>query len=122
LKNLVIIAFLFAFVAFSNVAQAQKVKTIKLEQTPGTFTQKELKLKPSKYIFKVSNKGVDYPVGFVVAPADKTDQANHIKEAYTSKTIKDGEVASSKEVTLEKGEYVYFCPLNPTPFYKIIVK
>ena len=26
------------------------------------------------------------------------------------------------EVTLEAGEYVYSCPLNPTPNYKIVVE
>jgi hypothetical protein len=29
---------------------------------------------------------------------------------------------TSKKVTLKKGEYVYFCPLKPTPEYTLIVK
>lgn len=52
----------------------------------------------------------------------KLDQANHIKNAYVKKTVKEGETQSSKEVKLSKGNYVYFCPLNPTPQYKFIVE
>lgn len=29
---------------------------------------------------------------------------------------------TSKKVILKKREYVYFCPLNPTPQYTLIVK
>ena len=61
-------------------------------------------------------------IATIVAPKGKTDQPNHVKEAYVTKTVKDGETQSSNVVTLEKGEYVYFCPLNPTPQYKIVVK
>ena len=70
----------------------------------------------------MANKGVDHAVGFVIAPKGKTDQDHHVQAAYLSKTIEDGESAKSGEVTLEKGEYVYFCPLNPTPQYKIMVE
>ena len=110
---------LFATVSLS----AQNAKTIKLEQTPGEFAKESLTLKAGKaYVFEVENNGVDHPVGFVIAPKGKTDQANHVQTAYLSNTIKDGERASSKTVVLEAGEYVYFCPLNPTPQYKITVK
>ncbi len=102
---------------------AQEAETVKLDQTPGEFVTKELTLKAGEaYVFEVTNKGVDHEVGFVIAPEGKTDQKNHVKDAYLAKTIKDGETAQSKAVTLEKGEYVYFCPLNPTPQYKITVK
>lgn len=116
--------FLVPFLLISAFAFSQSSgKTIKLEQTQGEFTEKELTLKAGKtYVFEVTNKGVDHPLGFVIAPAGKTEQEHHIADAYLSKMIADGETASSKPVTLEKGEYVYFCPLNPTPQYKIIVK
>lgn len=100
-----------------------KVQTIKLEQTKGKFNIERLTLEAgSPYVFEVTNNGVDHEVGFVIAPKGKTDQANHIAEAYVAKMIKNGEKSSSKEVTLAKGEYVYFCPLNPTPQYTIIVE
>ncbi|MEM6831477.1 MAG: cupredoxin domain-containing protein [Bacteroidota bacterium] len=121
MKKLVFTAAILLAVAFG--ADAQKAKKVKLEQTPGAFTTTELTLKAGKpYVFEVSNNGVDHEVGFVVAPSDKTDQANHIKNAYVTKMIKDGESSQSKEVVLEAGEYVYFCPMNPTPQYKIVVK
>ena len=31
-------------------------------------------------------------------------------------------VTKDYEVTLEPGEYLYSCPLNPTPNYRIIVE
>jgi len=101
----------------------KEVEMIKLEQTEGEFDKKKLKLKAgTTYQFQVTNKGVDHEVGFVIAPVGMTDQKSHIKEAYLSETIADGKTASSGEVTLAAGEYVYFCPMNPTPQYKIIVK
>ena len=105
-----------------NVAFAQDAKTVSLEQTKGEFTVKELKLSPGEYVFEVSNKGVDHPVGLVVAPEGKTDKDHHIQNAYLLSTPKDGESAKSKVVSLKKGTYVYFCPLNPTPQYKLIVQ
>ncbi len=101
---------------------AQKVETVKLVQTEGEFTTKELSLKEGSYIFEVTNQGVDHELGFVLTPKGKTDQAHHIKAAYVQNAIKDGETSSSKVVTLTKGEYEYFCPLNPTPHYTLIVE
>ena len=34
--------------------------------------------------------------------------------------LKNNTKQTSKKVTLTKGEYVYFCPLNPTPQYTLI--
>lgn len=99
-----------------------EAKVIKLTQTPGKFNKKELKLKAGEsYIFEVSNKGVDHPVGFVVAPKGKTEKANHITNAYVKEMVKEGKTQSTNEVVLEKGEYVFFCPMNPTPEYSIVV-
>jgi len=118
-----ILSFLFAVLFLApNMSQAQTVKTITLEQTPGEFSIQSLTVAPGSYVFDVTNNGIDHAVGFVVAPVGKTDQEHHIQEAYVQKTISDGESSKSKVVTLEKGEYVYFCPLNPTPQYKLVVK
>jgi len=118
-------ALLVIMVAFSGSALAQKkAKVVKLEQTPGEFDQEEITLKAGTYVFEVTNKGVDHEVGFVLVPAgaDASDAANHIKEAYLAKTINDGETAKSNEVVLAKGEYNFFCPLNTTPHYTLVVK
>ncbi len=118
------ILYLLALLVLGNLAaNAQEPQTVNLVQTPGEFDQTELKLEGGKpYVFEVENDGVDHLLGFVIAPKGKTDKQYHVQSAYLSKTIADGEKATSKEVVLEKGEYVYFCPLNPTPQYKIIVK
>lgn len=97
-----------------------KAQTIKLEQTKGDFNIQGLTLAQGDYVFEISNNGVDHEVGFVIAPKSNPDA--HIKTGYVQKTIKDGETSTSKVVNLPKGEYVYFCPLNPTPKYTITVK
>jgi plastocyanin len=108
---------------FSNNLFAQnEASTIRLEQTEGEFTIQSLTLDEGTYVFEITNKGVDHEVGFVVAPEGKTEQKHHIKEAYVTKTAKNGQTSTSKTVTLKKGNYVYFCPLNPTPQYKLTVK
>jgi len=120
IKFLLVIA---SFLLSAQVIFAQSAETISLKQVPGEFEETTLTLEAGKaYVFEVSNAGVDHEVGFVVAPEGMTEQKNHIKNAYLTKTIEDGETATSKEVVLEKGEYVYFCPLNPTPQYKLVVK
>lgn len=117
-----IVTFVLALVG-TALSQAQEATTVQLSQTPGAFETEALTLHAdTPYVFEVTNKGVDKAVGFVIAPKGMTDQKNHVVNAYLSKTIKDGETASSKIVQLEKGEYVYFCPLNPTPQYTITVE
>jgi len=102
---------------------AQTAQTVKLSQIPGEFETEEIALKAGQpYVFEVTNNGVDHAVGFVIAPKGKTDQANHVSAAYLSKVIKDGESSTSQEVVLEAGEYVYFCPMNPTPQYSLTVE
>ena len=96
---------------------------MKLSQTPGKFAKTILRLEPGQYQFEVSNNGVDHEVGFVVAPKGKEEDASqHLTDAYLVKTITDGETANSNVVNLEAGTYSYFCPLNPTPMYTLIVE
>ncbi len=117
-------AILFAVAVLGAVmVNAQEAETVSLVQVPGKFEQTELTLKAGKtYVFEVANSGVDHEVGFVIAPKGKTGQADHVQSAYLKSTIEDGETATSNKVVLEKGEYVYFCPLNPTPQYSITVE
>lgn len=118
-KRIIIILVLLVVVVFQ--ANAQKVKTVTLEQTKGVFTQKSLTLPAGTYVFEISNKNVGHDVGFVLTPKGKTDEKHHIKEAYGTSLVKNNK-SNTKEVTLAKGEYVYFCPLNPTPQYTLKVE
>lgn len=121
MKKSIILTFAFILSTFV-VSFAQDAKTVALEQTPGEFTVQSLTLSEGTYVFEISNTGVKNEVGFVIAPKGKTDADHHIKEAYVPKTVKTGETVNTGEVTLAKGEYVYFCPLNKTPQYTLIVK
>ena len=120
-RTFMIAALLIGFSA-ASFAQKSEAKVIKLDQTPGEFVVQELTLKPGKYIFEVTNSGVDHEVGFVIVPVANGKEGDHIKAGYLPKAIKNGEKASSNAVELKAGTYNYFCPLNPTPHYKIVVK
>ncbi len=127
MKNLIIGIFLIA-INFTISAQDKMMKhdavtkTVALEQTKGEFTQKAITLSEGTYVFEIANVGIDHEVGFVLAPKGKTEAENHIKEAYVTAVVPTDTKGHSNKVTLKKGEYVYFCPLNPTPQYTLIVK
>ena len=101
-----------------------KATVVSLEQTKGEFTQKKLTLKEGKYIFEIANNNVGHKVGFVLVPKgkDASKPENHIKTAYVTKVVENNTKETSKVTTLTKGEYVYFCPMNPTPQYTLIVE
>lgn len=91
-------------------------KTILLEQTPGEFTQKQITVSEGTYVFEIANNGVDHNVGFVLVEKGKdiSKPENHIQTAYVTSPVGINSTQTSKPTTLSKGEYVYFCPLNPT--------
>jgi hypothetical protein len=128
MKNLFIAIFLVAFsitaTAQDKMEKSTAVTTVALEQTLGEFTQKELTLKEGTYVFQVSNNNAAPEVGLVLIEAgkDASDPKNHIADAYVSQMVKHGKTESSKEVTLTKGTYQYFCPFNKTPQYTLTVE
>lgn len=120
-KVLSLLVFVLAFALNSN---AQDVKTISLEQTKGEFVQKALTVSEGTYVFEVSNNHAAEKVGLVLVKKgkDASNPENHIKSAYVTTVVTDGKTEKTNATTLEKGEYVYFCPLNPTPQYTLTVK
>lgn len=118
-KVILIVAVMFGVMISAN-AQNKMMKdapkTISLEQTPGEFTQKQLTVPAGTYIFEISNNAVGHDVGFVLVQKGKdvTKPENHIQTAYVTEVVATGKKQSSQPTTLEVGEYVYFCPLNPT--------
>jgi len=99
-----------------------QVQEVKLEQMAGKFTTETLTLSPGEYQFNISNNEVGHDVGFVLVPKGQYDQSKHIKEAYVKAPVKSGANGMTGVVNLAPGEYEYFCPLNPTPKYTLMVK
>jgi hypothetical protein len=80
---------------------------------------KVLTLKPGAYVFRVTNKNVPYPLGFWL-------RGSGIVGRVTLPSVSGGGLTTGATkdyaVTLKAGEYLYSCPLNPTPDYKLVVK
>lgn len=94
----------------------ETAKVIALEQISGEFIQKEVTVSEGTYVFEISNNAVGHNVGFVLVKKgdDVSKPENHIKTAYVKEQVVNGKKQMSNPTTLQKGEYVYFCPLNPT--------
>ena len=78
---------------------------------------KALQLKSGKYIFRVKNSNVSYPLGFYL-------RGEGIKKVSLPKVSGGGlneGTTKDYEITLTPGKYVFSCPLNPTPDYPIVV-
>ena len=79
---------------------------------------KPLQLKPGKYVFRVKNESVPYELGFWLRGAS-------VAGRVTLPSTSGGGLTLGKtqdyEIVLKPGEYLYSCPLNTTPDYKLIV-
>jgi hypothetical protein len=80
---------------------------------------KTITLAPGKHIFRVTNKNVPYELGFWLRGASLVDRAR-------LPSVSGGGLTTGKtqdyEIELKPGNYVYSCPLNPTPDYRLVVK
>lgn len=80
---------------------------------------KTLVLKPGKYVFRIINRNVPYELGFWLRGASLVKRA-------TLPSVSGGGLSQGKtqdyEIELKPGAYVYSCPLNPTPDYKLLVQ
>lgn len=85
---------------------------------------KTLVLAPGKHVFRVTNKNVPYELGFWVREQDY-NWANPLHK-LSKISVSGGDLHLGQtrdyEVELEEGEYLYSCPLNPTPNYRLVVK
>jgi plastocyanin len=121
-----VIAFTLTTNAQDNMMKTDKiaVKTVSLEQTKGVFTQQGVTLKEGSYVFEISNNNVGHDVGFVLIKkgTDASKPENHIKTAYVTEVVGNNKTQKSNITVLEKGEYIYFCPMNPTPQYTLTVE
>ncbi len=84
---------------------------------------KVLELKPGDYIFRVTNRDVPYELGFWLRDSDY-DWRNPLHK-LTKTSVSGGGIHLGRTkdfpVTLKPGTYLYSCPLNPTPDYRLVV-
>jgi len=77
-----------------------------------------LRLKAGDYLFRVKNRDVPYPLGFWLRGSGLS--------RFSLPSVSGGGIAAGQTneyaIALEPGEYIYSCPLNPTPDYILIVK
>ena len=104
----------------STVVASNRYKTITITERPGYFeTQGDVfDIRAGKYTFVVINKsGKD--AGFVF----NKGQNNIMTDKSSMKVVllKNGEQGDFT-LTLDKGNYTYFCPIIPTPPYPLRVK
>ncbi len=82
-------------------------------------TSKTITLMPGAYVFRVTNKNVPYELGFWL-------RGDGVLSRATLPSVSGGGLVQGKtqdyKIELKPGEYVYSCPLNPTPNYKLVVK
>jgi hypothetical protein len=127
ISSILFIATALFFIVNNSFAQANKdkVTVIDLTQTTNEFNIKGLELKPGKYQFKVTNVNVEKDLGFVIQKAsDKNNDVmkTAVENSFTTALISKGKTQLTGIVELKEGEYVYSCPLNPTPHYSLTVK
>lgn len=79
---------------------------------------KTIELKPGKYIFRVTNSNVEYPLGFYLRGDGLVNQVALPKVSGGGLELG---VTKDYEINLVEGEYVYSCPLNSTLDYKLVV-
>ena len=150
MKLALIIVAGFGLAAQAVQAQAQ-AKTIELTQTPCQFLESEggrdrgfksaksadceaingrtgkqrlaesktIELKPGKYVFRVKNRNVPYELGFWLRGESLVDRAR-------LPSVSGGGLTTGRTqdyaIELKPGNYVYSCPLNPTPDYRLVVR
>lgn len=150
MKLALIIVAGFGLAAQASQAGAQ-AKTIELTQTPCQFLESEggkdrgfksaksadceainertgkqrlaesktIELKPGKYVFRVKNRNVPYELGFWLRGESLVDRAR-------LPSVSGGGLTTGRTqdyaIELKAGNYVYSCPLNPTPDYKLVVR
>ncbi|MEH6472811.1 MAG: hypothetical protein V7752_16345 [Halopseudomonas sp.] len=98
---------------------AEDCKQVNSQSADVRLKQAEtLQLKPGKYTFRVTNKNVPYSLGFWLRGEGLVGRA-------TLPSVSGGGMTTGTtleyQIELKPGEYLYSCPLNPTPDYRLLV-
>jgi len=83
-----------------------------------------LELEPGRYVFRVTNRDVPYELGFWLRESDY-DWRNPLHKLSKTSVSGGGLLEGTTqdyEVELKPGDYLYSCPLNTTPDYRLHVK
>ncbi len=79
---------------------------------------KPMVLKPGQYIFRVTNRDVPYELGFWLRGAGLSGRV-------ALPSVSGGGLTTGKTqdypIELKAGDYLFSCPLNTTPDYRLIV-
>ena len=78
-----------------------------------------IELAPESYMFRVTNLSVPFLLGFWLRGDGLVNRA--VLSSVYGGGLTTG-VSRDCSIDLKAGEYVYSCPLNPTPNYKLVVK
>jgi len=101
----------------SNISDCEAINTKTGQKR--LAASKTIMLKPGPYVFRVTNKNVPYELGFWL-------RGEGVLSRATLPSVSGGGLIQGKtqdySIDLKPGEYVYSCPLNPTPNYKLVVK
>lgn len=99
---------------------AQDCKKINSENGAERLTNAiPMMLKPGSYIFRVTNKNVPYDLGFWLRGSGVVDK---VKLPSVSGGGLSAGTTKDYIIELTAGDYVFSCPLNPTPDYTLIVE
>lgn len=82
-------------------------------------SSKPIELKPGRYVFRVKNASVPYELGFWL-------RGDGLMSRAALPSVSGGGLMPGKvrdyEIELKPGNYLYSCPLNTTPDYRLVVK
>ncbi len=99
----------------TSAEDCEQINAETLEEREAEF--QPLELEAGTYVFQVTNTDVPYELGFYLRGAGL--------ETATLPKVSGGGLTEGQtqeyEITLKPGEYVFSCPLNPTPDYPVIV-
>ena len=82
-------------------------------------THTPLKLASGTYTLRIANTDVPYELGFYLRSAQRA--LIPFRPRISGSGLAQG-MTKDYEVELTAGEYIYGCPLNPTPAYSLIVE
>ena len=102
-----------------KTAKAADCKAINAKTGDGRLAKaKVIKLKPGNYVFRVTNKNVPYGLGFWL----RGKGLGRVTLPSVSGGGLNKGVTKDYKITLQPGNYLYSCPLNPTPDYRLVVE